>query len=78
MVGERGAEMFIPNKQGSIVPADKMSAGGDSVTINLNVSTGVSQTVRTELMEMMPRIQEMAKSAVATARMRGGAYGGAM
>ena len=48
------------------------------VTINLNVSTGVSQTVRTELMEMMPRIQEMAKSAVATARMRGGAYGGAM
>jgi len=77
MVGERGAEMFIPNQQGSIAPMDK-AKGGDSVTINLNVSTGVSQTVRTELMEMMPRIQEMAKSAVATAKMRGGAYGGAM
>jgi len=60
-----------------VVPNNQLSGGG-SVNLTLNISTGVSQTVRTELMEMMPRIQEMAKSAVATARMRGGAYGGAM
>ena len=77
MVGERGAEMFIPNKQGSIVPADKMGGGGDSVTINLNVSTGVSQTVRAELNSMLPQIAEMSKAAVYEARRRGGTFAGA-
>ena len=77
IVGERGPELIVPNSSGTVVPNNQLSGGG-SVNLTLNISTGVSQTVRTELMEMMPRIQEMAKSAVATARMRGGAYGGAM
>lgn len=74
MVGERGAELFVPNQSGSIIPNDKM--GGSGVTINqtINVSTGVQQTVRTEIASLMPQIAQATKAAVADARMRGGSY----
>jgi len=76
MVGERGPELFVPSRTGSIVPNDKM-AGGDSVVVNqtINVSTGVQQTVRTEIKSLMPQIAESAKAAVADAKRRGGSYG---
>jgi hypothetical protein len=75
MVGERGAELFVPSQSGSIVP-NKDISGGNGVTINqtINVSTGVQQTVRTEIASLMPQIAEATKSAVADARMRGGSY----
>lgn len=75
MVGEAGAEMFIPNKAGVIVPNNQLKAG-DGVTINqtINVTTGVQQTVRTEIASLMPQIAQATKSAVADARMRGGSY----
>jgi hypothetical protein len=75
MVGEAGAELFIPNKAGVIVPNNQLS-GGDGVTINqtINVTTGVQQTVRTEIASLMPQIAQATKSAVADARMRGGSY----
>jgi hypothetical protein len=76
VVGERGPELFVPSRTGSIVPNDKM-AGGGSVTVNqtINVSTGVQQTVRTEIKSLMPQIAESAKAAVADAKRRGGSYG---
>ena len=76
MVGERGPELFVPSRTGSIVPNDKM-AGGGSVVVNqtINVSTGVQQTVRTEIKSLMPQIAESAKAAVADAKRRGGSYG---
>ena len=75
LVGERGAELFVPSQSGSIVP-NKDISGGNGVTINqtINVSTGVQQTVRTEIASLMPQIAEATKSAVADARMRGGSY----
>ena len=75
VVGEAGAELFIPNKAGVIVPNNQLKAG-DGVTINqtINVSTGVQQTVRTEIASLMPQIAQATKSAVADARMRGGSY----
>lgn len=78
LVGERGAEMFVPNQSGAIVPNNRL--GGDGVTINqsINISTGVSQTVRAEIATLMPQITEATKSAVADARMRGGAYSKAL
>lgn len=57
------------------------SAGQSSgVTVNqtINLSAGVSQTVRAEVMGMMPRIMEATKSAVADAKRRGGSFGRAM
>lgn len=80
MVGERGAEMFIPNQSGSIVPNKSLSGGGGGVTVNqvINVSTGVAQTVRAEIVNLMPQIAQNAKAAVADARMRGGSYSKAL
>jgi hypothetical protein len=34
LVGERGAELFVPNTSGAIVPNSKLGGGGD-VTVNL-------------------------------------------
>ena len=51
--------------------------GGGQVVVNqtINVSTGVQQTVRTEIKQLMPQIAESAKSAVVDAKRRGGSYG---
>jgi hypothetical protein len=80
MVGERGAEMFVPNSSGSIIPNNRLGGGGGGTIVNqiLNVSTGVQQTVRAEIMGLMPQIASAAKSAVADANMRGGSYRTAM
>lgn len=74
MVGERGPEMFVPNQSGSIVPND--AGGGEGVTVNqtINVSTGVQQTVRTEIANLMPQIANASKNAVLDARRRGGSF----
>ena len=77
MVGERGAEMFVPNQSGSIVPNNKLGGGGVVVNQNINLSAGVSQTVRAEVIGMLPQIQEASKAAVLEARRRGGSFAGA-
>jgi hypothetical protein len=81
VVGEKGPEMFVPSSSGSIVPNNKMGGGdgGGTVVINqsLNFALGVQQTVRAEVMNMLPQITNAAKSAVADARMRGGSFAGA-
>lgn len=78
MVGERGAEMFVPNQSGAIVPNDRLG-GGNGVIINqtINVSTGVQQTVRAEISQLMPQISEATKAAVMDARRRGGSFSAA-
>ncbi len=74
VVGERGPELFVPNASGSIVANDKMGGGVPTIVQNINISTGVSQTVRTEIMSMLPRITEAAKAAVVDSRRRGGTF----
>ena len=79
MVGERGAELFVPNQSGSIVANNKLGGdGGTTIVQNINVTTGVQQTVRAEIMTLMPQIANAAKSAVADAKLRGGSYAAAM
>lgn len=81
VTGEHGRELFVPQQDGRIMSAaqtrEMMSGGGGGVTINqtINVSTGVAQTVRTEIKSLMPQIAESAKSAVLDAKRRGGTYG---
>lgn len=50
------------------------SASGVTVVQNINISTGVQQTVRTEVASLMPQIAEAAKGAVLDARKRGGSF----
>ena len=81
VTGEHGRELFVPQQDGRIMSAaqtrEMMSGGGSGVTINqvINVSTGVQQTVRTEIKSLMPEIAESAKAAVLDAKRRGGSYG---
>lgn len=77
VVGEKGPEMFVPSTSGRIQPNNAMGGGGQTVVVNqtINVSTGVQQTVRTEIKQLMPQIAESAKQAVVDAKRRGGSYG---
>ena len=56
---------------------DHTKGQGASVTVvqNINISTGVQQTVRNEIQSMMPQIAQSAKAAVVDAKRRGGSYG---
>jgi hypothetical protein len=77
MVGEKGPELFVPNSSGSIVANNKLEGGGGgTVVVNqtINLSAGVSQTVRAEVMNMMPKILDATKGAVADAKRRGGTF----
>ena len=76
LVGERGPEIFTPSSSGNITPNSKMSGGaGVTVVQNINVTTGVQQTVRAEIRQLMPQIAASAKGAVLDAKRRGGSYG---
>jgi hypothetical protein len=79
LVGERGPELFVPNQAGRIIPSSltpNAMGGGGSIVVNqsLNFATGIQNTVRAEIISMMPQIQNQTVSAVAEARMRGGKF----
>jgi hypothetical protein len=79
VVGEHGRELFVPSTAGRVLSVPQAKAavnGGGGVTIvqNINVSTGVQQTVRAEIKSLMPQIADSAKAAVLDAKRRGGAY----
>lgn len=78
IVGERGPELMVPGRSSAIIPNDKLGGGG-GIVVNqtINISTGVQQTVRSEIRALMPQIAESAKAAVADAKRRGGSYGSA-
>lgn len=75
IVGERGPEVFTAPSNGYITPNKDLGTGGTTIVQNLNISTGVSQTVRSEIRQMMPQISAAAKSAVVDSKRRGGNYG---
>ena len=78
IVGERGPELFVPGSAGSIRnnadSKNSMGGGGVSVVQNLNFAVGVTNTVRAEVMNMLPAIQQSTISAVADAKQRGGKF----
>ncbi len=72
LVGERGPELFVPNVSGTIVPNN--SSGSVSVTNVFQISAGVAETVRAEIMAAAPVIEERSKQGVLAAIERGGRY----
>lgn len=80
VVGERGAELFIPNNGGRIVNnANTRSMMGNQTVINQNleVNAGVAQTVRAEMLNLLPAFKAETISAVAESRLRGGEFASA-
>ena len=80
LVGERGPELFVPHSAGSVVNSNNTrsamgGSGGATVVQNINVTTGIQQTVRNEIRSMMPEIAANAKNAVADTKRRGGGFG---
>ncbi|MBL19149.1 MAG: hypothetical protein CMC82_04900 [Flavobacteriaceae bacterium] len=79
IVGERGPELIIPNTGGKVLNnmnTKNALGGGGGIVINqnLNFSTGVVPTVRTEITKMLPQIAEVSKASVLEATRRGGSF----
>jgi hypothetical protein len=78
LVGERGPELFVPHSAGRIMnnASSKGALGGGSTVVNqtINIETGVSQTVRAEMLSLLPVIKADTMNAVADQNRRGGSY----
>ena len=79
LVGERGPELFVPSSAGSIKnnhDTGNILGGGQPVVVQqtINVETGVSQTVRAEMLSLLPAIKQDTIQAVAEAKRRGGSF----
>tara|TARA_R100000734_G_C3319102_1_gene114287 strand:- start:4151 stop:6319 length:2169 start_codon:yes stop_codon:yes gene_type:complete len=80
LVGERGPELFVPSTAGTMVNSNNTrsainGSNGATVIQNINVTTGIQQTVRNEIRSLMPEIAANAKNAVADTKRRGGGFG---
>ena len=80
LVGERGPELFIPNAAGTLMNnmnTKSALGGGGGTVVNqvINVDAGVSQTVRAEMMSLLPRFKQDTMAAVVDAKRRGGSFG---
>tara|TARA_B100000963_G_scaffold137118_2_gene119351 strand:- start:17091 stop:19046 length:1956 start_codon:yes stop_codon:yes gene_type:complete len=80
VVGERGPEIFVPHSAGTIMNSNNTRSamsgnGGATVVQNINVTTGIQQTVRNEIRSLMPEIAANAKNAVTDSKRRGGNFG---
>lgn len=74
----KGGFMAMLHPRETVVDHTKGGSGGGggvSIVQNINVTTGVQQTVRAEIRQLMPQIAESAKGAVLDAKRRGGSYG---
>lgn len=74
-VDGKGGFNAILHPNETVIDHTKGQGGQIVVNQTINVSTGVQQTVRTEIKSLMPQIAESAKAAVADAKRRGGSYG---
>ena len=75
MVGERGPEMFVPNTAGNIMTNNQsrqMAGAGATVNQTLNFDVGVAQTVRAEIVSLLPTIKQQSVDAMIDAKERGG------
>lgn len=80
LVGERGPELIVPKSASTVRNAhdtrSAMARGGAGVAVyqTINVTTGVQDTVKAEIANLMPQISDASKAAVLDARRRGGSF----
>ena len=82
LVGERGPELFIPSSTGTIknnMDTRNILGSGQPNVVNqtIHIETGVAQTVRAEVLSLMPQIRDNTIAAMVDARKRGGAIASA-
>ena len=77
-VDGRGGFPAILHPNETVIDHTKGQGMGGAVSVTLNISTGVSQTVRAEIQNLLPQITNATKAAVADARQRGGGYSKAL
>ena len=71
MVGEKGAEVFVPNTAGQIIPNKNLGIGGNTnITINMNVGVYAGtevekRRVAKELYESLKQIASAQNKSVA-------------
>lgn len=80
LVGERGAELIVPSSAGTIMNNHNTKnalggGGGTVVNQTINVQSGVAQTVRAEMISLLPRFKQDTMNAVVDAKRRGGSFG---
>lgn len=79
LAGEAGTEAIMPlerdgrGRLGVIVSREQGSSGeGIQVVQNINIETGVAQTVRAEILNLLPTLDERTKAVIADAQQRNG------
>lgn len=82
LAGERGPELIIPNSASTALNSNNTRSamgggGGLQIVQNINVSAGVSQTVKAEMLSLLPRFKSETIASVADAKRRGGSFGAA-
>jgi len=77
VVGEKGPEIVVPGRNSAVIPNNQIGGGGVTINQTVQITTGVQQTVRAEVMNMLPDIANATKGAVLDARRRGGSFAAA-
>jgi major membrane immunogen (membrane-anchored lipoprotein) len=74
LVGESGPELEVtgPSRIYNAADTQRMlgGQGGDTINVNLTIQTGVQQTVRAEVMTMLPAIEKRVLAGVVSAKGR--------
>ena len=76
-VDGKGGFNAILHPNVTVIDHTKGQGMGAPVNVTLNISTGVAQTVRAEIANLLPQITNATKAAVVDARRRGGSFAGA-
>lgn len=77
-VDGKGGFLSILHPNETVIDHTRGQGGGVVVNQTINVTTGVQQTVRAEITNLLPEISNAAKAAVAESNMRGGSFNAAM
>ena len=72
----KGGFLTMLHPQESVIDHTKGQSSGTTVVQNINISAGVAQTVRAEMMNLLPQFKQQAVAGVLDAKRRGGSYGG--
>lgn len=77
-VDGKGGQWGILHPNETVIDHETGTGGGVTINQTIQVTTGVQQTVRAEIQNLLPQITQATKQAVADSRQRGGGFSKAM
>lgn len=73
LVGERGPELMIPSRSGTIIPNNKLGGGGGVVVQQtFNFAANGDESVKQIIAQQAPKIAKMTQQSIMESRRRGG------